>query len=283
MIVTLAGIDLSQTAMSGWVIRSLPEWWDLPESKAPVTPRPAASGVFPSTNRTRDALRPTLVLRWKGGSAAEASIARRELRAFARQDVPLTVDDGTGPLTRTVQVWRVSVSPDFDWWHMPVSVDLLARDPAAYGPEVCRSSGLPVAGSGIQWPLGPDGTGTAGGFIDWGSAGSPGQVEVENPGSDTAYPTLTVSGVLDTGFQVIEVETGRRLRFDRPVLAGSQIRLDSRTGRASINGQSDVTSFLTVAEWPEIPAGATRRYQFLSLGASSGSPQLTVCASATYL
>ena len=67
------------------------------------------------------------------------------------------------------------------------------------------------------------------------------------------------------------------------MLAGTQIRLDSRTGRANIDGQSDVTGFLTVAEWPEIPAGEIRRYQFLSLGSSSGTPTLTVCASATYL
>lgn len=282
--VTLGDVTFLNDSTSGWGVEQLQGWWDLPDAKSEIVQRPAADGVFGSTDVTRDALRPSLRLKWKGASIEDAARELGALRRLSRPaTVPLTVDDGTGPLTRHVQVRAVQVSTRFEWWNLPVFVDMLARDPLAYGTEVCQSTGLPVAGSGLQFPLGPDGSGTAGGFADWGTTGTTGQVLVENPGSAVAYPTFTVTGRLDAGFEVVEVESGARVRFERVVDDGSTVSFDARSGRAQVDGQSDVTGSLTVAEVFMVPSYGSRTYQFLALGGASGAPQLRVCVAPAYL
>lgn len=281
MIVSLAGLDLSQTDADGWVVERLSDWWDLPESKSAVVSKPVADGVFSSRRRDRHAVYPSLLIRWKGRSEAAASEALRELRRLvSRADVPLMVDDGAGALTRMVEVRTVDVSPAFEWWNLPVTIDTIARDPAMYGPSSCASTGLPVSGSGWQFPLGPD---SATGFFDFGTAGTPGQVTVSNEGTSDAFPSITVTGELLSGFEVVEVESGFRARLEWPVIAGSSVAVDVRSSRATVDGSGDVSAFLSLSGRFRVPAGGSRTYQFGSLGASGGSPLLQVCVAPAYL
>ena len=74
----------------------------------------------------------------------------------------------------------------------------------------------------------------------------------------------------DEGAVVIDVHTGE------------VVVLDSRTGRATING-GDVTGNMTAKQWFTVPPGATRRYQLTTLGSTSGSPTITLNARAAYL
>lgn len=279
MIVTLAGINLTED----WDIASLSEWWGLPGSRSDVTLRPSGDGAFTPSRTLRDVVRPSARLSIKKDAAVDAAVALSQLKSTVAVGlVPLSVDDGSGLTTRMVEVQGVEVSPGFEWWNLPVVVDMVAFDPHRYGPELCSSTGPSVPGSGAVWPAGPDGSGTAGGYVNWGSAGVPGRVQVSNVGSATAYPRLSVTGLVGS-FEVTEVESGRRLRFMRPVLDGSTVVLDGRTRRAVVDGQSDVSSFLTVAEWPSVPAGATRTYFFEPVDGWSGSPTLQVCVAPAYL
>lgn len=274
MIVDLAGVDLSQSDADGWVVESLSEWWDLPDSKSAVTQRPNADGDFAVSRVFRDSMRPTATIRWKGKSEAEASSALRALRGLvSRGVVELAVDDGAGALSRQVEVRRVSVSRGFEWWNLPVAVDMLARDPLLYGPEqVVGPIGRPDPGPGAAYPwVYP---------VVYGEPGSTGRITLTNSGTaDVAPWSIKVTGPLPN-FSIVEVETGRRLVFSRLVGDGDVITLDPRSGRASINGQSDVTASLFIAEWPVVPAGQSRTYQFL---APSGTGQLSMSVRPAFL
>lgn len=273
MIVTLAGINLTDD----WDIASLSEWWGLPGSRSDVVLRPSGDGAFTPSRTLRDVVRPSARLSIKKDGEAVAAAALSQLKATVSAGlVPLTVDDGTGVTTRLVEVQNVAVSPGFEWWNLPVAVDMIAFDPHRYGPQVCSSTGLPVASSGLVFPLSFP--------LSFGTAGSDGRVSVANPGSATAFPILTVSGGgFASGFSIVEVQSGRRLVFSREQVAGTVLRFDGRSRRVSVDGQSDVTGALSVAEWPSIPAGSSRTYQLQALGVSSGTPTLQVCVAPAYL
>jgi hypothetical protein len=213
-------------------------------------------------------------LRLKESSASDADGALLRLKAAtARGVVELGVDVGSGRLSRLVEVRRVAVSAGFEWWNLPVAVDMLARDPLLYGPEqIVGPIGRPDPGPGAAYPwVYP---------VVYGEPGSTGRITLTNSGTaDVAPWSIRVTGPLPN-FSIVEVETGRRLVFSRLVGDGDVITLDPRSGRASINGQSDVTASLFIAEWPIIPAGQSRTYQFL---APSGTGQLSMSVRPAFL
>lgn len=286
MIVQLDEIAFDGAAADGWVIQSLSGWYDVPEVRAGLDDRPSADGSFEPSVVRRRSLSFTLAATYLGGSEVQALQAAHLLRSsLSGRTVVATVTDALGTSSRRVQVRQIPVPDHHGREEIAVKVDMIAFDPFRYGPESCWSTGLPVPGSGAVWPAGPDGAGTAGGYVDWGTPGTPGRVTVTNTGSAPAYPVLTVSGggFSSSGFQIAEVESGRRLTFVREVVDGSVLRFDGRSRRVSIDGVSDVTGALANAEWPVIPAGGSRSFQFLSLGASSGAPSLQVCVAPAFL
>ena len=157
--------------------------------------------------------------------------------------------------------------------------DVVAYDPLRYGDPVMVSTGIPVSGGGLLWPLGT----TALEYWDWGDEGVSGRVSVTNVGTADVWPSLTASGGLAGGFVVTNVTTGQTIRFVRPIPDGSSVTINQRTGSASIDGQSDVGGFITERGFFAIPAGETHQIQFAGLGAVTGTPQFTVTLSPGYL
>ena len=191
----------------------------------------------------------------------------------------MSVQDSVRATTRRVSVRRVSI-PDFGLRAaFEFTVDMIAVDPLRYGAEVSVSTGIPVSGGGLLWPLGT----TALEYWDWGSEGASGRVSVTNVGTADVWPSLTASGGLAGGFVVTNVTTGQTIRFVRPIPDGSSVTINQRTGFASIDGQSDVGGFITERGFFAIPAGETHQIQFADLGAVSGTPQFTVTLSPGYL
>ena len=66
-------------------------------------------------------------------------------------------------------------------------------------------------------------------------------------------------------------------------MLGSQVAVDVKSSRAIVDGQGDVSAYLTMQGRFSVPAGGSRTYQFASLGASSGAPSLQVCVAPAYL
>lgn len=122
-------------------------------------------------------------------------------------------------------------------------------------------------------------------FWEWGTIANLGQLTVTNTGNTSTSPTITVGagGRFVSGFQVVEVETGRVLSYAVGTSSNDQVTLNNRTRRATLNGGGDVTGNLVIRQWFSVPPGASRRYQLVTLGAVSGTPTFSINTAAAYL
>lgn len=272
----LAGITFSGDAngSGGFHFDGLDDWFSLSDSKSPVNERPQAHGAFGIGFDYRESLVLSMKVWYKATSRLELIQAKRHLLgalgAAGRKTAALTDADGT--TSRIVSV-RAAPSPDSRGsMAFTYVIDMVATDPLAYGEEISVSTGVPVSTGGLAFPLG---TGPSGNYIDFGGAGSSGRVALTNTGTAPVFPKLEVTGGLELGFVATDVTIGKILRFERFIPVGSTIAINQRTGTASIDGQSDVSGFLTSRDFFQIGAGETHQIQFAPLGAVTGIPILT--------
>lgn len=246
------------------------DWYSLPDSKEQPRDRPVADGAFGIDRDWRSAL-PMSLSGWYRGSDWLATMngLRRALADGAGVTVSVTDDDG--PTSRTASVRRFKPQPNPAAKSFLFVAELLALDPNRYGATVAPSTGLPTSGSGYVWPaLWP---------ADWGSGGNPGRVVAENAGDMTTHPLLEVTGGMAAGVELVEITTGSYLRVERDIPATSTLFFDVRTGSAYLDiPANDVSSMLTRRDWQgfSIPGRGSRTIQLNALGATSGTPRLTV-------
>jgi hypothetical protein len=104
--------------------------------------------------------------------------------------------------------------------------------------------------------------------ISFGAPPATGSAVFTNTGTAPTEPVHTITGPLKAGFQVVHVETGRRLRYEAPVV--DPVVLDSREGTATSGGQ-DRTGLLTADDFFTIDPGATATFQWSSLGSETAA------------
>lgn len=274
MILDLAGITFRDTGR-GWVFADLIDWYTLPDSKSQNDPIPQGHGSFDPGVDWRAAAAPSFTAGYIGDSQAECIAAVEAFTAVGTSQSIQTmrVTDALRPTSREVSIRHIAV-PDFfgyDSYEVHFAVDLLAWDPVRYGDAVTVSTGLPTPGGGLEYPLGdPDGA------LYYGANGGLGRVTAVNTGTADTWPKFTVTGALDDGFIIRNLDLNLSLRYDRIVPAGTTVVIDTRTGEVLIDGVSDASTYLTTAEFFSIPAGGSPEIQFSSIGASSGTPSMSV-------
>lgn len=155
-----------------------------------------------------------------------------------------------------------------------VVVQLEALDSFAYGADKAASTGLPAPGGGLVYPLTYP--------LDYGEAGSSGRIVMTNAGTARAWSDLTVYGPHDAGFELVDVGTGRRLIYSRPVSAASWVLLRTRTGQVLEQGTARRRGALTRAQWFSVPAGGSSQVQLNTLGARHDQARLDGAWSDTY-
>lgn len=164
----------------------------------------------------------------------------RTLTAFARivrRSLPQDTD-----LNRGVNQWALQ-------WTAP--------DPLRWGPvQDALSTGLPTSGGGMVYPLTYP--------LTYGTAGDPGQITVNNPGTAPAPIEFQVTGSLPVGFEVSSA--GQRLTYPVAVPAGQTLYGDTGRGTLLAEGTADRRNNLTNADWLQVPAGGSLTLQFSSLG-----------------
>lgn len=151
-----------------------------------------------------------------------------------------------------------------------VTIPLKAHDPKRYGPLVVPSpsTGLPSGGGGIAYPITYP--------IDYGAPGNPGTVTLVNNGTSTMIPDLRVTGGLAGGFDLFAQETSAHKRFERLIPLDSVVTLQQQIGRAFIDGDNDVTRYLTYDDVIAVPPKGFVTIQFNAIGVATGTPTLTV-------
>jgi hypothetical protein len=120
-------------------------------------------------------------------------------------------------------------------------------------------------------------------YRDWGLDGSSGRVTVTNEGTTETFPVIEVTGGLSGGFVIADITSGRVVVLRREVPLGSTVTINQRSGSATIDGQSDISGFLTSFGFFSIPAGETHVIQFSGLGAVTGTPQIALTVQDAYL
>lgn len=272
MKVELAGITFNDTGR-GWVFADLIDWYTLPDSKSPSVPMPQGNGSFNPGVDWRSAATPSFTAGYIGSSKAECLAAVEQFTAVGTTAQTMVVTDELRATQREVSVRHIGV-PDFfgyDDFEVHFAVDVLAWDPIRYGDLVTSSTGLPMAGGGLEYPLhDPSGA------LSYGSNGQLGRVDLSNGGTADVWPSFEITGALTNGFFIQRLDTGQVLRYDRVVPAGSTVSIDSRTGRVLVDSLSDASTYLTRDQFFSIPAGGSIEVQFNAINGSSGSPMMTV-------
>lgn len=165
----------------------------------------------------------------------------------------LTVEDSLfGTLTAQCRLANEVVVD----WLMPgvlkFQLQLLAPDPRKYGPAIVDSTGVAVAGGGLQWDLFTTMPG-----LDFSDPGDPGTVSITNPGTADTGQRFTLTGSAPQGFTIKYLPTDAMLRYDAPVAAGESLVLDSNSGTAQLNGYADRSIRLTRRDWVRLGRGQT--------------------------
>ncbi len=267
-VVKLGGMVFPGSAPSGWWFSELTDWLSVPDAKGSWSERSNAHGAFGAGFGWRGRVSPSFRVHFAGADGAEALQALTVLRGLAgHESVPMAVDLGDGERTRLVRVESVDVPDTHGRSVVSAVVYCTAADPLMYGATVSGSTGVPTPGVGIADPIVDP--------ISEGAPGNLGQVTVANDGTAETSVRVTVAGGLD-GVEVTCLQSGRVLRLGRLIPKGSSVVFDSRTGRVALDGQSDVTGFLTVDEWSQVPPGLSYTFQFTPIGAVVGSPSMTV-------
>jgi hypothetical protein len=274
LIVELAGIEFADSGR-GWVFADLIDWYSLPDSKSPATPRPQSHGSFNPGSDWRAAATPSFTAGYIGDSEAECLAAVEQFTGAVgtpSSEATMSVTDALRTTSRAVSVRHIGV-PDFfayDQFEVHFTVDALAWDPIRYGEEVSYSTGLASGGGGLEYELGEPS-----GALFYGANGTLGRVSLVNDGTADVWPFFEVTGTLDDGFYLQCLETGSILRYDRVVPAGSTVTIDTRTGQVLVDDQSDASTYLTSDQFFSVPAGGVCTVQFNAISTSSGSPTMT--------
>jgi hypothetical protein len=279
-VVTFGGFTFDDQAVSGFTLADISGWYRGAPSRRgdSIRKRPQNDGAFGSARFFRDGRVITVEGSYIGSSIADAYEARDALEALQADGLSsdFTVTDELGTRSATVEL-LTEPTPDEGLFSpfFKFAFDVFAADSRKYGPEEVVSTGLPTSGSGITYPITYP--------ISYGTAGDPGRVVVSNAGRFETFSLFEISGGLDAGFELKDISTGRRLRFERLVPLGSTVFVNPRTGRAYLDVPSnDVTGFLTVREWWSVPAGVSQEIQFSSWGGVSGVPTLTARTKPAY-
>jgi hypothetical protein len=256
---------------SPYIVQSISGWDDLPDTNDLSQPRTRGDG-----DHVGDLFSQARIVTVNGKIA---DLADRDQLAQALKRVTtvrsdlydLTIETLGQALTSQARVLRraLPVGEGYALGEVPFSLQFRCPDPLRYGPEQTTSTGLPAAGGGLAWPL------FAGGVLDWGAAGTPGQVTLTNDGTDDVGFTFdVVAGTtygLQQGWEVSAA--GQRITYPTAVPAGQTITVDTAAGTVFAEGTADRRGELTNADWLLIPAAdpdtglpGQLTLQFTSLG-----------------
>lgn len=260
---------------SGFFYDGLTDWYSLTSSKSPVNERPQAHGAYGIANEYRQSAAISFhgwfVPSDDATGRAQVRAAKRTLKSALGVNRPVMVwfTDDDESTYRFVSVRALSIADDHGQPFLDFTVDMVAPDPLAYGDTVTFDAGPAVSGGGLTWPLG---TASSGLWEDWGADGSSGRVTVTNPGTAATWPNIRIRGGTAAGFIVTDQTLGQSVEFDRLIPDGSVVKVNQRTGTASIDGSSnDVSGFLH-GDFFAIGPGETHVIAWAPLGAQSGYP-----------
>lgn len=269
---TLPGVFIdTELFADGWQLQSVEGWWGATDPRLDNEAREWGHGDFGQAEAFQDARFVTLSGVFQCRADPDAILAADGVLTalLNREEFPLSIAYGSRSGTVMARMAsRVGWDPDHAPGAAQFEVTFKADDPRIYGVTQTASTGVPTAGVGVADPvLDP---------FQEGAPGNLGRVAIVNGGNAPTEPTVTVTGGLSGGFELLCIETGRVVRVTRPIPDGSQISIAMGSGEIWIDGQSPVPAqFAPVTEWMQVQPGQTCTIQFTPLGVVSGTPMMT--------
>lgn len=254
---------------------------DLPDLRTDDSDRPGAHGQFPGVDLASGR---TVTVDLEVMADATAGITYADALAALRRTAVVTEDDVLVPfwfrtlelptLRLDVKVRRRSIptTAQAEMGLAAAALQLRAPDPRAYGPTKAATTFLPAPGGGLTYPLTYP--------LSYGTPANLGRVSMDNAGNAKAWAVHTVYGPHDAGFELVDIATGRRIRYSSPVSASSWIVIDTRTGKAMEQGTADRS--LSLAQWTPIPAGGSTVVQLNTYGVRNAAARLDSTWADTY-
>lgn len=256
--------SVSIGAGSAWQRVTVTGLDDLPDQRPGDQPRVLDSGDWPGT----DFLGP----RWIQVEALSLGVTADVLTAMRSATEPgvdrvLTIAGLTGmPAVQVTGRWRRRSLPTDRQRALGqltrVALQFYAPDPRLYdaaetvlttGPGASTSGGLAPP---LTPPLTPSGS------------GSGGQVQAVNAGNTATRPLLRVDGPAP-GFDLLQLTTGRALRYRQALAAGDFVVIDTDARTVLLNGTASRRSALSGAWW-DLPPGVSD-VRYLPTGPAVGS------------
>lgn len=257
-------------------IRALDGWEELPAPRYDKTPRARAHGTHSSAVWADERIVTVEGWCWTAAERDQMLAALQATMTFDGGEEPLTITAAGRTLTAQAQLlaarpqllrgeWGVG---RFGWlaqWRCP--------NPLRHGPAQTATTGLPTSGGGLTYPLAYP--------LGYGTGGNPGRLTLTNPGTAAASIVFVVSGPLAGGFELSA--SGMRLRYPVTVPAGQPVTIDTAAGTVTVeNGTADRRGNLTVADWMQVPPGASLTVQFTALGAYDPAASLSATIRPAY-
>lgn len=217
---------------------SLTGWWGSPDAVGGGASRPSAHGAFDDEQFLGER-----IIGWRGLVRATAHGRGDAIRALTGLPLvpgllPLTVDDGDGPLGTLVRVRRAPIDRETAGHHPAYALTLAAPDPFLYG----------------EPRLSANDSGT-------------GDSHASHDGNALSWPWITVTGVDPLGYRI--VHRGGSYRVTAPIAAGDVDVIDFRDGTLVRNGQALDTA-ITNADRFAVAGGAREpwRIEAITTGAA---------------
>ena len=253
-------------------------WYSTPDPKVSSTEMETGDGAHAVQEQDILYSARTVTLHWiaVGWSRPEAVEANARLLSAAHSNVRMRIVDASSD---TYCTGYAAVSADAKYMRsgMTGTITLVCPDPRRLSTSVRRVQLMPTvgdAGAGLSYGDGGKGLAYP---VGYGKAANDARnvATVENRGTSTAYPVITVNGSFPNG---VRIDCGQlSLAYSQPV-GSVPLVLDCRTRTASIGG-TDVTRSVTSRGFPTVPAGGSIT---LSLQ-SAGSGWVTVGCRDTYI
>lgn len=262
--VTLAG---SGRPDAGLVWSEVDGWSGLPDAKGGNDSIPGSHGSFGRRKLFRESRQITLKGAIYASDNAGLVAIRDGLEAALAEGVGImkVSTPAAGVWERGVEIDTLDIDDDHGRNSTRFVIDMIAPDPRRYGPaQRVGPAELQSSIGGVRLPQ----------RMPWnfGTATEGSRLTVPNAGAFSMAPVLEVTG----GFSqvtIYEIATGRRLRLDWAVSVVDVAVFDCGARRVTVGG-ADMTRWLRVREWFDIPAGQVGEYRFDVVG-RVGDPLLS--------
>lgn len=259
-------ITMHESAASGWVYHEIAAWYSLSSDKTPTRERPTSHGSFRARRSLRSGKSLTVEAHYLATSPSELEDALDRIGALGTEKpILMRVTDHRRTTEREVRVVEVEIPDHHGRPVDTVTLELWADDPRRYSTgDPWISSQLPQPPStGLTWPaVWP---------LVWGAGGAEdGRLTLTNIGTKASPPLYRLYGGL-TSAELVRIDTQRRVGIDYVIPFGSFVELDFRTRRATLNGETDISRYLTWREWWSIEPGqsVTVQADYVSPGAGA--------------